>query len=149
MASTWTYVVASDPYNGWAKIGTTMQARGSRLAELQTANPLRLRDIASWEVAFYGAGEQFYDCEKELHEHFAPLRGLGEWFALPASLLMEMKGGRFRTTADLMYAWPASRIVELAVSEDVSPAVLAEQFAAPVSSHRLATSILRSVPNAG
>lgn len=130
-----TYVVASEPYDGWAKIGRTDGAAiGARLPSLQTGNPRRLREIARWHA--------FDGLEEQMHRHFAAVRGVGEWFALPTSLLAEMAGAsHHRRRQDLgqmdymrvLVNWPVSRILGLAEG-DATPAALANQFSALTNS---------------
>lgn len=74
---TWTYIIAANPYDGWAKIGRTDYDPLRRLATLQTGNPRRLEVVAMWPV----------DAEDTLHRLLADLRGVGEWFALAPDML--------------------------------------------------------------
>lgn len=141
-----TYVVVSDPYDGWAKIGRTEGLDiGGRVPGLQTGNPRRLRAIAGWHV----------DAEEVFHLHFAPLRGVGEWFALPPVLLTDMisrthhgdlKEWRRHDHLALLHDWPVQRVLALADGES-DPESLARQFAAPTTI--TTTPKLRKVVDAG
>lgn len=56
---------------GWAKNVTT------RLAELQTASPVKLELLQTIQLA---SSTEAQSLEKQLHNHFAHLRMQGEWF---------------------------------------------------------------------
>lgn len=103
-----TYVLASSPYDGWAKIGRTAAGNNPRLRmrACQTGNPRKLTIRAVWDV----------DAEALLHHTYSDFRGMGEWFALPAAMLDYM--GRCahskRPTVELLIEWPVRRIWETA-----------------------------------
>lgn len=117
-----TYVIAAERYDGWAKIGRTTHIDvARRVSGCQTGNPRRLRVVAWWDG----------DHERLLHEHLEAVRGNGEWFALPTSMLAEfaqMAGERLGF-AGVLSRWSVARIAEVAESDD--PEVAAGRFACP------------------
>jgi hypothetical protein len=76
-----TYAIASEPFDGWVKLGRSTKSGQVRLRSLQTGNPRRLALAALWTV----------DYEALLHEAYAEFRGVGEWFALPLPLVEFMR----------------------------------------------------------
>lgn len=102
-----TYFIGSDPYDGWAKIGRTTGLVSTRLGGLQTGSPRRLRVYAEWDSE---------DHEALLHDYYAPLRGLGEWFELPRGLLDEAATLRdvARPGIRLIMAWDLARVAQAA-----------------------------------
>ena len=83
--STKTYLIRSGDY---CKIGKAVNVR-KRLAELQCGNPLPLDLIHA-----HG-----HDCEKELHERFAPMREKGEWFRIEGDLANYLRAFTHRRAA--------------------------------------------------
>lgn len=135
-----TYVIAAELYDGWAKIGRTWRADSAqRLASCQCGNPRRLREVAVWDA----------DCEAFLHRHFAALRGVGEWFALPSSVLADMAGATdARGYLGVAIRWPADRILALCPAAEGNPQRLAEAFAFAADAFRTAHDRPREAPNA-
>ena len=106
MRPTSTYILAAVRYDGWVKIGRTTHVDAAmRIASCQTGNPRRLRLVACW----------LGDHEETLHKHFAPVRGCGEWFAMPSAAIadLERAAAFARGYVSVMALWPASRILSL------------------------------------
>lgn len=119
----YTYALASSPYDGWAKIGRSKGTPAARLRGCQTGNPRRLTLAAVWAI----------DCEEALHAHYAPLRGVGEWFALPLGMLEHMASvwGASSPLVHLTLSWPLERALDLAaVTAGISTAEVTPEIAA-------------------
>lgn len=69
----------------WFKIGETSVSSTNRLSTCQTGNPHELR-----AVAFIPA-ENSREVERELHDRYSHLRGLGEWFRLSMTEVREFR----------------------------------------------------------
>lgn len=115
----WTYVIASEPYDGWAKIGLSRLSPDLRLRQCQTGNPRRLYVVGAWPD----------DVEETLHRYYRALRGGGEWFALPAAMLEDVAewSARERGHVWLMTFWPVDRVLKVACGP-TDPVALAANF---------------------
>lgn len=82
-----TFCLAGSPYPGYVylinavgtdkfKIGKTRSPVSTRISELQTGCPFRLRYVYHAYVQNMGR------TERELHRQFSPFRSVGEWFTL-------------------------------------------------------------------
>ena len=86
-AGPWVYFIRETGEDGHIKIGTTSSSPHVRLRALQTANPRTLELL--------GAIPGDASAERSLHERFANLRLVGEWFKSSQDLVSFIEGATF------------------------------------------------------